>query len=68
MEKNKIAEFAELRTNVKPEWGNQIRSYVLNPYQLIKDHRTDVETPRTNDVLEGDLDRFIEAEVELMNV
>ncbi len=44
MEREKVAELGALRTKVKPEWGNQIRSYVLNPYQLVKDHRTEVET------------------------
>ncbi len=65
MEKNKVKELGELRINVKPEWGNQIRSYVFNPYQLVKDHRTEVETPRISDVFDGDLDMFIEAELEL---
>lgn len=65
MEKNKVKELGELRINVKPEWGNQIRSYVFNPYQLVKDHRTEIETPRIGDVLAGDLDMFIEGELEL---
>ncbi|MDK1032078.1 MAG: peptide chain release factor-like protein, partial [Planctomycetia bacterium] len=42
-------------------WGNQIRSYILQPYTLIKDHRTDTETGKVQDVLDGDLDRFVEA-------
>lgn len=64
MEANKVKEIKELRINVKPEWGNQLRSYVLNPYQMVKDHRTEEETARVDEVLAGDLDKFIEAEIE----
>ena len=42
-------------------WGHQIRSYVLQPYQLVKDLRTGIETSNTGAVLDGDLDRFLEA-------
>jgi peptide chain release factor 2 len=42
-------------------WGNQIRSYVLQPYRLIKDHRTQYEKGNVETVLDGDLDEFIEA-------
>jgi peptide chain release factor 2 len=65
MEKNQVAEIKELRTKVKPEWGSQIRSYVLNPYKLVKDHRTECESTEPDKVLSGELDKFIEASIQL---
>jgi len=44
-------------------WGNQIRSYVLHPYKMIKDLRTEAESSNVEDILDGDLDQFIEAEI-----
>jgi peptide chain release factor 2 len=66
-EQNQNKELAELRgVYQKAEWGSQIRSYVLHPYQMVKDHRTEYETGNTQAVLDGDIDGFIEAYLHLV--
>jgi peptide chain release factor 2 len=61
-EQEQVETLAELRGEyTKAEWGSQIRSYVLHPYQLAKDHRTDYEVGNSQGVLDGNLDGFIEA-------
>ncbi len=61
-EEQHVATLAELRGEyTKAEWGSQIRSYVLHPYQMVKDHRTDYEVGNAQGVLNGDLNGFIEA-------
>ncbi len=46
-------------------WGNQIRSYILHPYKMIKDLRTNVESPNTSDILDGKIDKFLESSLTL---
>ncbi|MBD0345999.1 MAG: peptide chain release factor 2 [Coleofasciculus sp. Co-bin14] len=61
-QEQRAQEIAEIRGDiVEAAWGNQIRNYVFHPYQMVKDLRTSVETTAVSDVLNGDLDPFIEA-------
>jgi peptide chain release factor 2 len=61
-EQKRDAEVAKLYgTKGEIAWGSQIRSYVMQPYQMVKDHRTDHQTGNVDAVLDGDLDGFIES-------
>lgn len=61
-QEQRAKEIADIRGDmVEAAWGNQIRNYVFHPYQMVKDLRTGVETTAINDVMNGDLDSFIEA-------
>ena len=64
-EKKTFEESMKISKGTEIEWGSQIRSYVLHPYKMVKDHRTNTETSQVDDVLAGDLDLFIEAERDL---
>jgi peptide chain release factor 2 len=55
------AQLDEMRGDVQASWGDQMRNYVLNPYQMVKDLRTEYETGNTQAVLDGEIDDFIEA-------
>jgi peptide chain release factor 2 len=62
MRRERAEKLEELQGELKEiEWGSQIRSYVLHPYRMVKDHRTSTETSNVDDVLDGDLTSFVEA-------
>lgn len=65
-EESKKEELKKIKGDkISASWGNQIRSYVLHPYKMVKDLRTGLETSNTEGVLDGNLDEFIEAEIKI---
>ena len=60
MEEKHEKEISNLKTRVSPEWGHEIRTYVLHPYKQVKDHRTGLKNSRVEEVLDGNLDLLIE--------
>ena len=68
LEDKQAKDLAEIRGEVlSAEWGNQIRSYVLQPYKMVKDHRTKFETNDPQAILDGELDEFIESYLRYMS-
>jgi peptide chain release factor 2 len=62
LQEQKAKEIADIRGDaVEAAWGTQIRNYVFDPYKLVKDVRTSIETSAITDVMNGDLDAFIQA-------
>jgi len=67
-EEQRLAEIQKIRGEVlSAEWGNQIRSYVLQPYKMVKDHRTDFSSPDPASILEGRIDDFVESYLKYIN-
>ena len=61
-ERERLEQMAQIKGDMKKiEWGSQIRSYVFQPYTLVKDHRTGTENGNIQAVMDGDLDSFINA-------
>jgi peptide chain release factor 2 len=67
-EEKRLRGLKELKGEYKVAgWGNQIRSYVLHPYHMVKDLRTNTETNNTEAVLDGEIEQFIESELRLLS-
>jgi peptide chain release factor 2 len=64
--KQQEEELSEIRGELNDiAWGSQIRSYVFHPYSMVKDHRTNAETGNVNAVMDGEIDQFISAYLQL---
>ena len=62
-ERQAAAKGRSIAATTANEWGSQIRSYVLHPYKMVKDHRTGAETSNVQDVMDGNIDTFIQAKL-----
>lgn len=65
IEEKQEEKMKNLRSELEPEWGNQIRSYILHPYKQIRDHRTEKKTSNPKEILDGNMEQFIKAELKL---
>ena len=66
LEENRVEEIKNIKGHYKlAGWGNQIRNYILHPYKLVKDLRTGVEISTPQDVLDGNLDELLEAQLRI---
>jgi peptide chain release factor 2 len=67
LERKNLETIESLKEKISPEWGNQIRTYVLHPYKQVRDHRTKLELSSVEKVIDGDLDDLIEANLKKQN-
>ena len=66
LEEERVEEIDEIKGNYKQaSWGNQIRNYVLHPYKMVKDLRTNIESSNPEDILDGNLDEFVDAQLRI---
>ena len=66
LEENRLKEISDIKGDYKVAgWGNQIRNYILHPYKLVKDLRTGVELSNPEEVLDGNLDKLLEAQLRI---
>ncbi|NLE30697.1 peptide chain release factor 2, partial [Candidatus Dojkabacteria bacterium] len=66
LEENRLKEISEIKGDYKlAGWGNQIRNYILHPYKLVKDLRSNLESSNPESILDGNIDKFLEAQLRI---